>query len=85
MPPVQRLDTPAYLFCRITLWSLGLPATDRLYTSVISWNPEKCTYKESWSTDMSPTAYLVLAADGVHPLAGLAVLSLVYPGCGGDG
>ena len=30
----------------------------RLYTSVIPLNPEKRTYKESWATDLSPTAIL---------------------------
>ena len=32
---------------------------------------------------MSPTTLFLLAAHRVHPLAGLAVLSLVYPGWGG--
>ena len=40
----------------MNLWSLGIPATDRLYTSVIVRNPEKRAYKESCTTDMSPTA-----------------------------
>ena len=49
------MDTPAYLFCRICKWLLILPILTRLYTSVIVWNPEKWTLKETWSTDMSPT------------------------------
>ena len=56
MPPVQGLDSAAYSFCGIHLWSLGLPILNRLYTSVIVPDPEKWTYKESWATDLSPTA-----------------------------
>ena len=39
----------------MTKWLLILPVSIRLYTSVIPWNPEIRTDKESWSTDMSPT------------------------------
>ena len=35
---------------------LILPILIRGYTSVIVLNPEKWHYKESWATDMSPTA-----------------------------
>ena len=59
---VQGLDSPAYLLPGIWFWSLGLPAVRRLYTSVIVRNPEKCRYKESWPTDLSPTALFSLRA-----------------------
>ena len=59
-----------------------MPAYATLYTSVIPLNPEKCRSKESWATDMSPTTLFRLAAPPLHTAASLAVLSLVYPGCG---
>ena len=82
MGPVQRLDSAAYSLPGIYLWSLALPAIHRLYTSVIVQNPEKRTHKESWLTDLSPTALFSLAAHPCTRAASLAVLSLVYPGCG---
>ena len=62
MPPVQGLDRPAYSFPGMKEWLLGLPILSRLYTSVIVPESEKWPSKETWPTDMSPTAYLLLAA-----------------------
>ena len=56
MGDVQGLDTPAYLLPRIREWLLILPISDRLYTSVNPLDPEIHRLKESWPTDLSPTA-----------------------------
>ena len=79
------MDTPAYLKPGMKEWLLGLPATARLYTSVIPWNPEKCTYKVSCPTDMSPTA--ILTPRGCMPGTCTAVTwaGEVYPGYGMTG
>ena len=77
---VQRLDTPAYLFCGIYLWSLGLPILSRLYTSVIPRMSENWAYKESWSTDMSPTASFTLSDTAACGPALLLGGAGVYPG-----
>ena len=52
------MDTPAYLVPGITEWLIILPILNRLYTSVIVWNPGKCGLKVSCTTDMSPTTIL---------------------------
>ena len=50
------MDTPAYLKPGMKEWLLYLPILYRLYTSVIVLDPEILAHKESWSTDLSPTA-----------------------------
>ena len=55
---VQGLDTPAYSVPGIQEWLLILPIFNRLYTSVIPWDPENKPLEVSWSTDMSPTTIL---------------------------
>ena len=57
MEPVQGLDTPAYSKPGIAFRPYLLSILNRLYTSVIPLMSEKLALKESWSTDMSPTAH----------------------------
>ena len=67
------MDTPAYLVPGIVNWLLILPISDRLYTSVKPWNPEKCTSKVSCATDLSPTTIL-------YPWLGTLVALVARPG-----
>ena len=59
-----------------------MPATTRLYTSVIPPNPEKWRLKESWATDMSPTASWLWSAAGAVGTGRVLGAGRVYPGCG---
>ena len=61
------MDTPAYSVPGITKWLLILPILYRLYTSVIVLNPENYRHKESWPTDLSPTAIFTQPDMPVHP------------------
>ena len=84
MPPVQGLDSPAYLVPGIEEWLLILPILTRLYTSVIPWNPEIWSSKVSWWTDLSPTT---IFTSGTPPCTRVAVDDAGVEGCtrGGAG
>ena len=79
------MDTAAYLVPGIRKWLLGLPAILRLYTSVIPRNPEKWHYKESWSTDLSPTTILLSRTDPLTSSVDGAGGEGVYPGWWDEG
>ena len=66
MGAVQGLDSAAYSFPGICLWLLILPILNRLYTSVITRNPENNTSKVSCATDMSPTTLFTPRDCPVH-------------------
>ena len=76
------MDTAAYLFPGMKEWLLVLPAKPRLYTSVIPLDPEISALKESWATDMSPTALYLASACPCGSVPGSELGGRVYPGSG---
>ena len=85
MTSVQGLDTPAYSVPGIKLWSLGLPAIRRLYTSVIVLMSEKWALKESRSTDLSPTTIFTQRQQPDHAGAATSAGRRGVPGVWDEG
>ena len=77
------MDTPAYLKPGISKWLLILPIFDRLYTSVIVWNPENTALKVSWATDMSPRPYYTRGIDPCSQRAAMPGAGEGVPGVWG--
>ena len=85
MPPVQGLDTPAYLFPRMKEWLLILSIFYRLYTSVIPLVSEIWALKVSCATRLSPTTIFSQRAVPVHPCSQPGHASGGVPGVEGLG